>query len=601
MTNAFLYLIFLLSYALATIDPTFGLRYEPPSTLSKRNASLDACTQTTLDITSQCWDVLGVSDYLQEWWDKNEYICNTTYRDQGFAACYQQQLQILNYVCDNITVSSCYHPDPFEDQLTVHEYYVLYSIYGIWTWYNSIWEAASIGTLKADLPIGAIVAEINPVLPGHTSLGVVLSALSAGFAFLGLPAGGGTALKLLTAGIGQTPGLTKALLPTGSLDSELKQIDELADNLGLVLDQFQANIADALYRTETDFYLFQGASSNGSFIAKQPSLNATTNSLTKVLKTFVVSQALQANNMILTVAAGVNAYDISQRNFSKVENGTMLPQNAGHINCQEKPDFYGVCDNWWIDESSNNSFSLFKLDDMTKNFYELMEVIFTNGWTTGEDLFLGSYNCMSDDLIDWRFPFPYLSPYTLTPVCFSNLRTCAWNQSNIPSHHDGYELERWGGCTFAWPNFCIDGKGYGMNSETSNTSVSGYNYSTPGYALAEQWAQIGINNDSDSKAQLFMSEFPIHVGGERYDLVLAFNSQYDVYNNQIDTLQKQANEADQKQCKSFAINGPTPGWGGAGYHQIDDGCDIYPASYLGPGLWLDTEFCYEWRQKSKGS
>lgn len=77
---------------------------------------------------------------------------------------------------------------------------------------------------------------------------------------------------------------------------------------------------------------------------------------------------------------------------------------------------------------------------------------------------------------------------------------------------------------------------------------------------------------------------------------LAYNSLYDVYNNRIDALQQQAARADPKQCQTHPTNGQRPGWGDAGYHQIDDGCDIDPASCLGPGLWLDTEFCNQCRQ-----
>ena len=90
---------------------------------------------------------------------------------------------------------------------------------------------------KADLPIGNIIAESNPVLPGDTSSGVLLSALSTGFAFLYFPARGAAATKSIATGVGQTPGLVKALRPTGFIDSEIKQMDNIEDNLALVLVQ----------------------------------------------------------------------------------------------------------------------------------------------------------------------------------------------------------------------------------------------------------------------------------------------------------------------------------------------------------------------------
>ena len=284
------------AYAIATSCYLLTVSYiidwfQPSSSIGTELDKRDICNDKTLDITPDCWNILEVTEYLQGWWNQHENECNTKYSGKGFASCYQQKLGILNYACNDITVNPCYHPEN-AGNITIKDYYVLYSIMGIWTWYNSIWEATHIATLQADLPIGAIITEINPVLPGDTSLGVLLSALSAGFEFLGLPAGGALATKFIATGAGQAPGLAKALQPTGSLDSEIKQMDEIEENLGLVLDQFQANIADALNATETDFTLFLNAAANGSFIADQPSLNATTTNLTRILKTFVVSQAL---------------------------------------------------------------------------------------------------------------------------------------------------------------------------------------------------------------------------------------------------------------------------------------------------------------------
>ena len=555
----------------------------------------------TLDLASECWDILGVSDYLQQWWDQHESECNTKYSGKGFASCYQQKLEILDYRCADITVAACYHPD-YDRNITIHEYYVLYSILSIWTWYNSIWEAVGTATFRADLSVGEIIATINPVLPGDTSLGVLLSALSAGFAFLGVPAGGGTATKLIATAVGQTPGLVKALLPTGSLDSEIKQMDEIEENLGLILDQFQINVANALNITQTDFSTFSTAVSNGSFIADQASLNATTTELTRLLKTFVVSQALQANNIIITVASNISAYDLSQKKFTKPENGTMLPQNAGHVNCQDKPGPDGVCDNWWIDKKTNDSYSLFKLDDMTKNFYDLMKTMFTSGWTTGEDLFLGSEDCL------WKIVFsPFVDPEALKSQCFSSLRVCYWNQSNDPSLHDGYELESSFGCPFAWPNLCIDGRGFKRqeflpDSEIASEDASQYTIdcstdsepdnSSLGYAqiidtaFKDGYPPVGTSPD-ERLGQIFYS---LQNFGDPTSL-LAYNSLYDVCNNRLSALEQQATQADPKQCKYYPLEGSRPGWGGAGYHRTTEECDIYPASYIGPGLWLDTEFC----------
>ena len=356
-----------------------------------------------------------------------------------------------------------------------------------------MWVAVEDGTLLADLPLVDIVMEINPVLPRGASKGVMLSALSAGLALLSV-LGGGTASRLLTTALGQAPGLTKSLLETGIPDSEIFQIGEIGDALGSVLAQLQMNLADTLDSSQRDFDTILALASNGSFIAFQPSLNASSTEIAKTLKTFVVSQALQANNVILTVARNFSVYDLSNRKFTQPDNQTMFPHNSWHVNCkiQPSPETYGICDNWWIDAATNNAYSLFKLDDMEKNYNELMNTMFQNGWTTGEDIFLGSQDCLDAWTVFFLVqPYPMLknsedyvsnstrNPSHMQPYCFANLRVCEWDQTNDLRSKDGFEFyANESGCVFAWPNFCAEGRPFSVNSSGINgTSVDSFMYS----------------------------------------------------------------------------------------------------------------------------
>ncbi len=54
-------------------------------------------------------------------------------------------------------------------------------------------------------------------------------------------------------------------------------------------------------------------------VTETTSLNASTAQLKRVLSTFIVSQALQANNIIVTVAEGVSPYNLTH-NLTKHEN-----------------------------------------------------------------------------------------------------------------------------------------------------------------------------------------------------------------------------------------------------------------------------------------
>ena len=124
-------------------------------------------------------------------------------------------------------------------------------------------------------------------------------------------------------------------------------------------------------------------------------------------------------------------------------------------------------------------------------------------------------------------------------------------------------------------------------------------FGSTGFASSQSFVTSDYNETSTMETFTSDVFFASELSRPHNISILAFNSLYDVWNNRISALQQQAARADPKQCKSFSPNGPRPGWDGAGYHRIDEGCDIYPASYIGPGLWLDPEFCSE-PPKSKG-
>lgn len=73
------------------------LEHQPPSigSYSKR----DVCNNRTVDLAPECWDELGITQYLDTWWSQHEVECNSDpYRGDGFASCYQQKLGILNSI-----------------------------------------------------------------------------------------------------------------------------------------------------------------------------------------------------------------------------------------------------------------------------------------------------------------------------------------------------------------------------------------------------------------------------------------------------------------------------------------------------------------------
>jgi len=346
------------------------------------------------------------------------------------------------------------------------------------------------------------------------------------------------------------------------LDSEFTQLGEIESALEIVLQQFQINLADTLNANLYSYTNFRSLVSDGAFmVTETTSLNASTAQLKRVLSTFIVSQALQANNIIVTVAEGVSPYNLTHT-LTKHENFSLpfsiLPQNAWHVNCQDDYNDVGVCNNWWFDSVHGDAYALYKLDSIGENYYDLMNTMFRNKWTSGEELFLGSMYCLKHRSYEGsaviayekassysKFALPldietlvdlsliHMDATTLQTTSNANLRTCIWNQTNNPVEKNGLEfvaahppLNNLYGCSYAWP----DASNYKI---TARFQVLG----TLAFTLAG-WNSTNLTSVTNC------------------------------HDNFDDT-----------------------GWGGAGYHQPDSECDKYPASYLGPGLWLDTNLC----------
>ncbi|KAL8690950.1 MAG: hypothetical protein Q9218_003726, partial [Villophora microphyllina] len=592
------------------------------STFADNPSSTRFCLDPMVNLDPACWDSLNLPGYLEQWWHENEKSCNEIpYQGDGFASCFQQKHGYRDTPsCNNITNFNCPGPS-LVGNMSAQDYMILQSIYNIHAWYTTMWESAVAADLFADQLIGKIIDTIHPTLPGDTSLGVLLSALSAGFAFLGIPAGQAgsagaqVASQVVATAIGQAPGLAKTLLPTGSLDSKLIQIHDVEAYLSQVTQQFQANLALTLNASVSDFSIFYNLTRGGAFVGTLPSLNLSTTQLTRIFKTFIVSQALQADNVIITVARNLTPYDLYHREEAQWGNQTVYKGEGplSQILPVKIPNIRGTC-TWWIDPKTNDSYALHKLDHQEKNFFDLMNTMFADGWITGEDLFLGAERCMQATLdkiatnafvtgpFDSRkdsyrgsfwapdieidsyhsayVPYPLLDINTLETTCFSNLRVCTWNQTNNPALKNGFEFEAARGCGFAWPNVCIDGKGFGtteLNEQQSyakfgtsdnlglwfngnttaarnavdpGTRIYLENQIGPAFILQEH---VDIPYPYEYEYKYFGSvvsdPYPYSLpGGSR--VLLGFNTQYDVLNNRLGVLQDQAKNPG-KQCREL--------------------------------------------------
>ena len=449
-----LYVIFASTWTL-NASPIGSPPYPSLTTVSVGN-----CTNLKSNLTQACWEELGMANYLTDWWRTNQNSCSA---GTNFVSCYQQLAGVEEQQCDTTGPNMCDYPENFSGY-TPQQAYTLYTIFAIWQWFQSIYDAIENADLSASGPVGKIVKLINPEVKQKQSLGDFMQALTAFAPLLTLPAQLGKAVTSVTeTAMRQSPGVLKQLNPTGTLDSEIVQISDIYDGLSTIKTTYQQNISNALALVQQDFETFSLFAANGSFIAPRASLEAETKNLTMALQTYIVSSCLTASNIMITLARETNPEQL-------VHNGSMTTTDL--IQC-DSYDEYGVCSAWWYDPATNAAFGLSSLSNMETNYYDLMQTLFSNEWTTGADLFLGAKACADYIAVFGGTNTPALDPDTLVARCISNVQVCVWDQSCRPE--DG-ECEFTG--EYGW-NLCKPQYGYeqddcGGNGYTSEIIPAAY-------------------------------------------------------------------------------------------------------------------------------
>lgn len=414
--------VFYASSLFAFITSTSAYVLPSSSSLYQSNSSAEkSCEYLRQSLTQPCWDQLNVTGYLTEWWKIHEPDCRAS--NTGFATCYQQLTGISQQQCAHTGPSMCDFPDDLS-AFAPQEAYVLYTIFAIWQWFQSLYDAIINADVSAQGPIGQIIKAINPVKPSTEALGSFFQALTALTPMIALPAAiGQVSIGLLArtieTALRQSPGVMKQLYPSGTLNSEYDQQNDIYAALAHIKTSYQANISTALSLVQDDFRTFSLFASEGSFIAPRSDLQVQSTSLTKALTTAVVAQGLTLNNIIITLARDTSPYELAH-------NGSLTSPDL--IQC-DSYDSYGVCSTWWYDAVHNDAYALASVSDSDTNFYDLLQTIFDNGWTTGEELFRGAREC-ADYAVSQSTSaeIPSLDINTFSARCLSNTQVCVYDQ-----------------------------------------------------------------------------------------------------------------------------------------------------------------------------
>ncbi|KAG8534299.1 uncharacterized protein KY384_001143 [Bacidia gigantensis] len=236
----------------------------------------------------------------------------------------------------------------------------------------------------------------------------ILTALSAGLAFLGAPSIGAVLVEQQAAasvkyasqaavvGLQQAPPTAKSLWPSGTDSSQTYQIGQLKTVLSDALNQEKQRISDTVHKIMGDLDLFLSFSQQGQWVTNETyDLSDKATNLDMALKTLLTSQVLAKN--------GWYAFpmDVLAPKYTSLD--ALRAVSTGAYGCKQWAD-NGICTGdtglnfvqWW----SPTTHRMFQLDQNKNpdqqsdpNPTTLLNEIASNKWADLELLFDGSFNC----------------------------------------------------------------------------------------------------------------------------------------------------------------------------------------------------------------
>lgn len=222
------------------------------------------------------------------------------------------------------------------------------------------------------------------------------------------------------------PNIGRFLFPIDSAESQVVQLADLSANFAqTVLIPVQSNLNMTLSSVMSDPSEFLAFASQGNFTALPPSLPDESNYLYFAFNTFLISQALNGNNVYGVIARGTNPQEMTT-------NGTTLNYKIDCPGYNEQ----NVCDAWWYSGNYHSAFTLNDFSHMERNYGQQITDLFAN-LTTGELLFEGALACNAEG----NFGQPVnitVNAAGVNTACISQLRILTWDMScSLPAHGHG--------------------------------------------------------------------------------------------------------------------------------------------------------------------
>ncbi|KAL8685994.1 MAG: hypothetical protein Q9218_007419, partial [Villophora microphyllina] len=414
---------------LLKINPDSNGTYLDPNATTDQHAH---CLDIAAHQYQICWQVLNITGYINDWISFNQAECDS--KDMGFADCFHYIEFQDGANCTSFTgLSQCPSLDTrsFTGRTNgAHAYYVAFNIWNIQNWFRTYYQAVGGANGLASDNINMIARTLNIPTPKSISVLDILAGLAWAFGLIS-PSGYAERIPKLgekIVGFGaQAPGeyllravqgsptLARNLVAKGDLSDTNVQIAEMGSDLARITAQLQTNIQNAIIVVMSNFSLFFDFVEDGFFSTQIENINTVAQNVTLALNTYLVSQALQDDNVIITRALDT---DVNQLQL----NGSAYQYDTG---CGQGYDEWGMCGSWWYDSTNHISYGLESLKDMLNNYTDPLESLFNQGITTPELLFMNSQLC-ADASSSTQGNAPGTSLSTSTGIwnteCISNMK-----------------------------------------------------------------------------------------------------------------------------------------------------------------------------------
>ena len=221
--------------------------------------------------------------------------------------------------------------------------------------------------------------------------------------------------QVVSNALNTVPNIGRFLFPTDDAPSQIIQLADLSANFAqAVLIPVQSNLNQTLISVMANMTEFLAFASQGNFTALPPSLPDQSNYLYYAFNTYIISAALNGNNIYGVMGEGTNPQALAT-------NGSTVNYD---IDCQGY-DETNVCDAWWYSGTYSSAFTLDDFSHQYRNYGKQLTEMFQN-LTTGELLFDGARACNTQG--------NYGQPVNITvnaggvnTACISQLRILTWD------------------------------------------------------------------------------------------------------------------------------------------------------------------------------